>query len=74
MDIGNSDRGPYATGRIIDLRAGPQLASSESGVASPGRVQCVGPPVSRQVDQRTLLASLRGPGLAPNVDDRVLVG
>ncbi len=69
-----NDRGPYAAGRIIDLseRTAHLLEIKGRGV-SKVRVQYVGRAGLAGSDQRTLLASLRGPGLAPNVDDRVLV-
>lgn len=69
-----NDRGPYAAGRIIDLSektAG--LLDIKSRGVSRVRVQYVGRAGLAGSDQRALMASLRGPGLAPGFDDRTVV-
>ncbi|NLH80874.1 MAG: septal ring lytic transglycosylase RlpA family protein [Phyllobacteriaceae bacterium] len=80
LDTGRSiivrvnDRGPYARGRVIDLseRTASLLDVKGRGVARV-RVQYVGRAGLAGSDQRTLTASLRGPGLLPGADDRILV-
>lgn len=69
-----NDRGPYAGGRIIDLseRTAHLLDIKSRGI-SKVRVQYVGRAGLAGSDQRALMATLTGPGLAPNLDDRTLV-
>ena len=80
LDTGRSiivrvnDRGPYARGRVIDLseKTASLLDVKGRGVARV-RVQYVGRAGLAGSDQRTLTASLRGPGLLPNAEDRILL-
>ncbi len=80
LDTGRSiivrvnDRGPFARGRIVDLseRTANLLDIKGRGV-SRVRIQYVGRAGLAGSDQRTLMASLRGPGLMPGAEDRVMV-
>jgi rare lipoprotein A len=66
-----NDRGPYADSRVIDLseKTAELLDIKRRGV-SRVRVQYIGRAGLGGSDQRSLMASLRGPDVAPGVDDR----
>lgn len=69
-----NDRGPYAAGRIIDLsEKTAHLLDIKSRGVSKVRVQYVGRAGLAGSDQRALMASLRGPGLEPGLDDRTMI-
>lgn len=69
-----NDRGPFARGRIIDLsEKTAELLDIKGRGVSKIRVQYVGKAGLAGSDQKTLMASLRGPGIAPGADDRTLV-
>lgn len=69
-----NDRGPYAAGRIIDLsEKTAHLLDIKSRGVSRVRVQYVGRAGLGGSDQRALVASLRGPGLSPGLDDHTMV-
>lgn len=69
-----NDRGPYSGGRIIDLseKTAELLDIKRRGI-SKVRVQYVGRAGLGGSDQRALMASLRGPEVAPGVSDRMLL-
>lgn len=69
-----NDRGPFARDRIMDLseRTAGLLGMKGRGVGKV-RVQYVARAGLGGSDQRTLMASLRGPDLAPGLDDHRLL-
>ncbi len=69
-----NDRGPYAQNRILDMseKTAELLGMKTVGVDRV-RVQYVGRAGLAGSDQKVLMASLRGPGVAPAGDDRILV-
>ena len=69
-----NDRGPYANSRIIDLseKTAELLDIKRRGI-SQVRVQYLGKAGLAGSDQRTLTASLRGPGIGSGHDDHTLL-
>lgn len=69
-----NDRGPYAAGRIIDIseKTAHMLDIKSRGV-SQVRVQYIGRAGLGGSDQRVLAATLRGPGVMPQADERTLL-
>lgn len=69
-----NDRGPFARGRIVDLsEKTAELLDIKGRGVSKVRIQYVGKAGLGGSDQKMLMASLRGPGLAPGSDDRTLI-
>lgn len=69
-----NDRGPYAGNRIIDIsEKTAHLLDIKGHGISKVRVQYVGRAGLAGSDQKVLMASLRGPGIAGGVDDHRLI-